>query len=649
MATFKSGAVSLLFAAATLSLLCLAAPARCDEVKIMPVSQVRAGMKGYGLTTLDRGQVERFEVEVLGVVKGWYPKVDVILIKMSGRLIDEAGVISGMSGSPVYIDDRLVGAVAYGWQFCQIPLAGVTPAEEMLRVEKLDREDKSSTDAKRKARLRDDLRQRTRELAQLLGRPESDALSAEAVSRHVLRVAVSLPWQRTGCSWEADEMQRDVRASISGIPQSPLRPLPLPLSVTGLDGRSAEAVLPLLRQSGLFPVQASARTRSRGPELPLAPGVPVGAVLIRGDMDISAMGTLTSVVGRRIVAFGHPMFGSGRIDLPLALGRVQAVVPSRMHSFRISSAGGIIGRITQDRQNAIVGRLGEASGMFPCKVNVRGVAQESYDFSIASYWELCPLLTLTAISESVARTEGMGNPCTLTAESEIRIKGYPKPLVLRNVYVSFLPEMPALQLAAFPLEALMFNEFKEVEVESVTFNLDVREGFQAVEIESLTLSHREVEPGQTLTLSVGLREFQGAEVLKRIDLKIPEDAQPGTRAEILVCDAMRSFGMRMGQDPGFFDPRDFDSLMESLSYVEQNTNLMVHASFLRRGLRYEGQPMPQLPPSALNMLQFSSEVGKVTPLVRDVRVAIQTPWVVQGAQRASIVIREPERGVNHVY
>jgi len=639
----------LFFAAATLSLLCLTAPARCDEVKIMPASQVRAGMRGYGLTTLDRGEVERFEVEVLGVVRGWYPKADVILIKMSGRLIDEAGVISGMSGSPIYIDDRLVGAVAYGWQFCQIPLAGVTPAEEMLRVEKLDREDKPSTDAKRKARLRNDLRQRAKELAQLLDRPEGDALSAEAVNRHVLRVAVNLPWQRTGCCWETDEMQRDVRASISGILQSPLRPLPLPLSVTGLDGRSAEAVLPLLRQSGFFPVQASARARARGPEPPLAPGVPVGAVLIRGDMDISAMGTLTSVVGRRVVAFGHPMFGSGRIDLPLALGRVQAVVPSRMRSFRISSAGGIIGRITQDRQSAIVGRLGEVSGMFPCKVNVRGAVQESYDFSIASYWELCPLLTLMAISESVARTEGMGNPCTLTAESEIRIKGHRKPLVLRNVYVSFLPEMPALRLAAFPLEALMFNEFKEVEVQSITFNLDVREGFQAAKIESLTLSHRELEPGQTLTLSVGLREFQGAEVLKRIDLKIPEDAQPGTRAEILVCDATRSFGIRMGQDPGLFDPRDFDSLLESLSYVEQNTNLMVHASFLRRGLRYEGQAMPQLPPSALSMLQFSSEVGKVTPLVRDVRVAIQTPWVVQGAQRASIVIREPERGVNHAY
>jgi len=649
MATFKSGAVSLFFAAATLSLLCLTAPARCDEVKIMPASQVRAGMRGYGLTTLDRGEVERFEVEVLGVVRGWYPKADVILIKMSGRLIDEAGVISGMSGSPIYIDDRLVGAVAYGWQFCQIPLAGVTPAEEMLRVEKLDREDKPSTDAKRKARLRNDFRQRAKELAQLLDRPEGDALSAEAVNRHVLRVAANLPWQRTGCRWETDEMQRDVRASISGILQSPLRPLPLPLSVTGLDGRSAEAVLPLLRQSGFFPVQASARARARGPEPPLAPGVPVGAVLIRGDMDISAMGTLTSVVGRRVVAFGHPMFGSGRIDLPLALGRVQAVVPSRMHSFRISSAGGIIGRITQDRQSAIVGRLGEVSGMFPCKVNVRGAVQESYDFSIASYWELCPLLTLMAISESVARTEGMGNPCTLTAESEIRIKGHRKPLVLRNVYVSFLPEMPALRLAAFPLEALMFNEFKEVEVQSITFNLDVREGFQAAKIESLTLSHRELEPGQTLTLSVGLREFQGAEVLKRIDLKIPEDAQPGTRAEILVCDATRSFGIRMGQDPGLFDPRDFDSLLESLSYVEQNTNLMVHASFLRRGLRYEGQAMPQLPPSALSMLQFSSEVGKVTPLVRDVRVAIQTPWVVQGAQRASIVIREPERGVNHAY
>jgi len=631
-----------LFAACLLAhLACAAAD---DQVEIMPVSQVRAGMKGYGLTTFEKARVDRFDVEVLGVIRYWGP-YDAVLVRLSGKVLDETGLISGMSGSPVYIDGKLLGAVAFGWYFCKVPIGGVTPAEEMMGVEKLDREAVKVEVAARKTYCRQALQRKSRKLAELLASPGSEPITRGVLNRRLLEL-VARPL-RLGArrSIPVELLPDSVRPALPVSAGSALMPLPLPLAMTGIDGARAEAFFPLLSNEGFSPVQAGATVVGETEEPKLTPGAALGAVFVSGDMDVSAMGTVTSVVGKRVLAFGHSMLGSGQVDVPMALGRVHAVVPRLQNSFRLSSAGRIIGRITQDREAAIVGRLGESSGMFPCKVNVRGVTEESYNFNIADYWELCPLMTSMAISASVARWEGMGNPYTLTAKAQIRLKGHEKPILLRNVYVSLSPEEPAATLVGLPLQALMLNPFEDVKIESVAFEMNVKEGFDSATIESVAVSRRELRPGDSLSLYVKLRKFRGEEVVKKLHLEIPRDAQPGTRADIMVCDAQSSYALRLGRDPGFFAPVDFEKLLDALRFVEQNTNLFVHASFLRRGVRYEGEAMPDLPPSALNMLRFSHEAGKVAPLVQDVKLAIETPWVIEGARRISVLIREPERGV----
>ncbi len=341
---------------------------------IMPVSEIRSGMTGYGLTALKGARPERFEIEVLGILKGWFPKGDMILVRMSGPGVDEAGVIQGMSGSPLYIDGKLIGAVAYGWPYSTAPLAGVTPAADMLAVNRIESEGAGGEERlAAKARARGEFRRRTRRLAELMTSPGRSADTLPAIRAAAVRLALppSRPERLTG--WTPDGMPASVRDMLPQGADMRLRPLPLPIAVGG--GASAGAMTSLLAGSGFMPVQAVAPggVAADLPDVKIEPGVPVGVAFITGDMDIAGMGTLTWVEGDRILAFGHPMDATGDTDLPMVIGYVQAIVPSLSSSFKLSVSGKVIGSIVQDRAPAIMGVLGREAPTFACKVRVRQI------------------------------------------------------------------------------------------------------------------------------------------------------------------------------------------------------------------------------------------------------------------------------------
>ena len=603
----------------------------------MKAADVRPGMRGYGLTTLEGSTLHRFDVEVLGVLRGWSPQGQVVLIRMSSPLVDQTGTVAGMSGSPVYIDGKLLGAVAYGFLFCKVPLAGVTPVEEMLVARDIDLAPARSDTGARKACWREALRARSSALWEDIR--QGRRAGRESLARSLAEIVVPLAVERQA-AWGWHDMPEPVRALLPGPQLATMISLPLPLAVGGIGAEDYRVMAPLLRTAGFFPVQAAAAAPAQAAELKIEPGMPVGAVLIDGDIDISAMGTLTLVEGNRVLAFGHPMLGSGDTDLPLAVGTVQAVVPSVEHSFRLSSADRIIGRLTQDRDSAIVGRLAEEAVMFPCTLNVKGAQERTFRYRIAGYWQLAPFLTFYATALSAIRWEGEGEQVTVRATSRIWMKDTAEPLVLENSYATFSPVEPAFELVWAPLEALALNPFREVQFSGVEVDVRVEKGLRAARIEAVRVAEREVRPGQKLDLWVTLKEFQGEQHVMKVELQIPHDAQPGTMADIVVCDAMSTLAAEMSADPGFFQPRDFDALLAAIRRMPRSTHLYVHGALLKQGVRYRGEAMPQLPSSVTNILSFGTESGVTTPLTEDVKASVETPWVLQGLVSTSVLVKD---------
>jgi len=638
--------------AVALCVLCLLANtgvAVAQEVETMPASEVKPGMTGYGLTTLKGIERQKFKFEVVGVMPGYFADTPMIIINMSGDIIDLAGIIAGMSGSPVYIDEKLVGAVAYGWPYSKIPLAGVTPISDMLEIRDYETQDEDQAQADLKAHRRTVMRRRSKDLAKRLSSPEGQEMSSAELSQRLAEVLLTPPQRDKAVELGTKALPENIQSRWPGLSASQLQPLPMPVSISGMSSQSMSRVAPLFENSGFMPVQSTASGDAGGPDAELRPGAPVGAAMVTGDLTVAGTGTLTWMKGNRILAFGHSMDGTGHTNYPLGVGKGTVVVPSVRRSFRMSAIGEIVGSIVQDREAAIMGRLDKTSPMFPCTVNVEGASDKTYNYNIAGYWQMAPMLTYMAISESILRREGTGLPATIQAEARIKLKGRSEPLVMSNTYASTSPTMPALELTSLPLDLLVLNPFKRAEIENVDFNVKIERGYNLANIEAIRLDRTQLVPGDTLTIYVKLRKYLGEEFVKKVEFQIPEYVKPGTRVELQVCDSPRTLALRMAQDPGFFEPQSFDQLVESLKLLPDQNALYVHASFMRNGIRYEGEAMPDLPQSALRMFQVSHESGDITPLQEDVQKQVEMPMVVEGSQSAVIQVKQPETGLSNPY
>ena len=634
----RNAALILIGVCAFLALLGPALPA-AEPDETIPVSEIEAGMSGYGLTTLDGVERREFDVEVLGVLEGWKAKTSLILVRCSGDVIDQAGIIAGMSGSPIYLDGRLAGAVAYGWPFSKIPLAGVTPIGQMQMVRETAAE--TSTAGQKAAR-----RRRWQELRRRMKKLGADILEDKELhfDRRMTRLMLPPSGGNDEPFFNPTKLPGRVRKMLPSGHGGSLAPLPVPVSVNGLSLGTSNPYISQLRQGGFRVVGGAVSGSTDGSSPPLQPGAPVGAVYVSGDMSLAGMGTATVVKGDTVLAFGHAMSTMGQVDIPFAVGRSVAVVPTLNNSFRMTAPTNVVGSITQDRTHAIMARVGGDSPMYPCTVKIRGFARQTYNFQVAHFWQMSPLLTTLAVSSSLSRLEGQQSPYTVRAKTSVRLESRDEPVTMENLYSTLQPTGPVMGMVGLPLELLMFNPYRDVRVEKVSCTIEIERDYRRAQIQSIRLPRREVEPGGTLPIVVRLRRFQGDTVTRRIEVDVPHDARPGDSAQVIVCDAERSMILRQSADPGFFSPKNFDMLVDKLEAMPDNASIFVHVGFRRKGVRYDGEAMPDLPPSALRTLKFSGQFGRVSPLKRMVRHRTSVPWVVKGSTKARVAVVKPDRG-----
>ena len=536
--------------------------ARSYAVEIIPVSEVRPGMKGYGLTVLQGTEVVRFEVEAIDVMKNYRPQQDIILVRCSGQGLERTRIIAGMSGSPIFFDNRLAGAIAYGWQFSLDPIAGVTPIESMLKE---------------------------------LERPP-EPLSAVPLS--------------------------------SG--GQGLAPVATPLLVSGLDAPALKSLEDELKPYGWVPVMAGGGDGGSAPKK-LEMGGAIGAQMVSGDIKMTAVGTVTYLDGNTVLAFGHPFMNGGALSLPLTTVRIHTVLSSQSLSMKLASPGPAVGRLTQDRQACIVGRLGEVAPMIPYTIHIQGPGpgiSREYKVAVAQQVLLTPMLLQVVFQQALESGAAISQPHTVNLQAFMDFEGYP-PITYQDTLYSLRESSYGQMLA--PARILLMNPFAKTRLKSMRVELEVHDQLEAAEIKALRAYPLEVEPGQTVTVRVLLKPYQAPAEEVSLQVRVPEEARDRLTLEVTGGGQL---------PPDVAEPESVEDLIQAIGKLYPARSLVVSYRLPERGVDLRGQRYRRLPPSVVSALTPASATEAQT--ISELRTLVQkVPYVVLGSDQIEIKVRTP--------
>jgi hypothetical protein len=527
----------------------------------MPLKEVRPGMRGVGKTVFSGTRVEDFQVEVLGVMENVWAKQSLILARLSGGPLAATGVMQGMSGSPVYIGGRLVGAVAMAFPFSKEPIAGIRPIEDMLRAE---------------------------------SEPPPKAMRAH----------VSLADQDLT---RAFPQPANVLAG-----GSKLVDIATPVALGGFTRNTVESFAPKLRALGLECQQGASGGHPTGFGNPsdLQPGSMISVQLLSGDMSVGADGTVTYINGRKVYAFGHRLLSVGSTELPFARAGVLALLPNLQSSFKISNPKEWMGAITDDRSTAISGRLGQHAAMVPVAISVArqpGAAAGKTDYHIEMVNDrfLEPLLMQMAIFSALDATERSYGASSFLVKGEMQFKGAAAPLKIDNMYAGdFNTAMQASLAVSVPLAYVMQSGFDSLELKSVSLSVESYDRKRELQIDQAWTSQREVRPGEKVELHVILTGENGREVLRQVSYKVSE----GTTLGPLYFTVADGNNTNLTEFRQFLtsQPKSAGQMVAFLNGLRPNTHAYVRV--WRAGPSYDigGENFPDPPPSADLILSKSA-------------------------------------------
>ncbi len=491
-------------------------PPATSPPAIMPLDQIHEGMKGTALTVFQGVKPEAMEVEVLGVmhnVNG--PKGNIILVRLHGSKPEYTGVVAGMSGSPVYFDGKLAGALAFRiGEFSKEPIAGVTPIEEMLEISALDRSPgaRANVAASNSAAVNPDNTQH-----------QSGSTQAASPGGHATAPAADY--------------------------SSYLKPIETPLVFTGFSNETLQRYGPQFASAGIVPVMGIGSASDRKQPEPLEPGSAVSAVLVRGDMDIAATCTATYVDPQRLLACGHPLLQFGEVDLPMTKATVLATVPSPLNAFKIVNTTETIGAFVQDRQNGILGVPGRESKMIPVTVSMHsGAATKEFHYEILNNARLSPLAMMATVFNALHGTNQYGEDITYRMKGVLSVKGYPD-VTLRNMFAPQDNGQPAAALAAATIGdrfgRIYSNPFDAPDIQGVKLDFDLVRERRSARLEASRTDVTEARPGDRIVVEVVIRPYRGERLVRQIPIRIPTSTSKGT-LRILVSDGDTLDRMRRG-------------------------------------------------------------------------------------------------------
>lgn len=527
----------------------------------MPVEQIHAGMKGVAYTVFQGTKPEPVDVEILGVLKNATgPKGDVILVRLGGAKAEYTGVVAGMSGSPVYVDGKLAGAVALRiGVFSKEPIAGVTPIAEMMEISALDRS------------------------------PAPAPIEMKEVKP------------------EVDAPAKSVSPSLAETPLSEfanyLKPIETPLVFSGFTEDAVKLFAPQFASLGVVPVMGLGSVSDAKQPEPLEPGSAVSAVLVRGDMNIAATCTATYIDADRLLACGHPLMQFGMIDLPMTKAEVLATVPSQLNAFKIVNATEPVGAFVQDRHYGMLGELGKKPRMIPVTLTIHGgTAEKQFHYEVLNNARLSPVAMMATVFNALHGVNEYGEETTYHMNGRIHIDGYPD-LALQNMFAPSDAGQPGAMLAAIALGerfARVFdNPYTVPAVQSVNLDFGVERSRHWARLESARTDITEARPGDDITIEALLRPYRGEGVVQRIAIHIPASTSKGL-LRILVSDGDTLDRLRHTSPMA----RKLD-LASTIAFLnKEHANNRVYVSLLEADPQatIADKIMPVLPLSVMNVM-----------------------------------------------
>jgi hypothetical protein len=581
-----------------------AAVAAPKEDKYWCVKDIQPGMKGVGRTVIKGTKVETFQAEVLGVLRNTSPGRDLVICRLAGLNLEKTGVIAGMSGSPVYIDNKLVGAVAYAWPHGKEPIAGITPFCQMNGfVEAFERRDTIRAAKPARVGLRQPL---------VIDGKEFDSVTVAQ-------------------GFEEEREKKD------GLWMMPLR---TPLSAAGFTENSLKLLHERCGRFGLIPVQggaAPARIADEEKNAPLEPGSPLAVALIRGDFDLSGIGTVTHVEGDRVYGWGHPFLSLGSCEFPLMSGYIITVYPRQTVSFKMGAPLKSLGVINADVSTCIAGWLGRKADMLPLCMSVALDADSparTFNVEIVRQTLLLPTLVFTALANSVDMEGELPEEMTADLEARIEIEGR-DPIVIKDTFSGFsgnrAPQALYSQVATV-ISQLTHNSFQPIRLERIECRTQVRPGRRTAEIESVELPSDTFAAGETVKATVFLRPYKGVRQRVPLSLTLPSDLPEGQYTATIGDDLLNA-RLTLRSDPTLTNPSSLDQVFEAVRVQTnvQRTNVVMRLSLPHAGVAVNGKTLPNLPPSMVQILGNSRRTGAQT--ITSALVARQpTAWVIQGSE-----------------
>ena len=579
--------------AALLALVAVAAvaPLRAEDA-VMPLSEVQAGQKGYGVSVFSGTTRERFDVEILGVVRNLEPNVSRVLARLSGRGLESTGVIAGMSGSPVYIDGKLMGAVAYAWPFAKEAIAQITPIESMRDLD--------------------------------AGGGAIPAVGASSTPRDMTAL---LP-QKADRETLAKALER-LRPRGGGAGS------PVAWNVAGFATHTQE-----LFAIGLGAVSPSGEAVPGTLSADLQPGDAVAAVLIDGDLRLAATGTVTDRLGEDVLAFGHPFYGLGPVDIPMAPAEIVAVIANQYSSFKISNFGEPIGAFAQDRLAGIRGRIGEQASTLPVTVKVDNGRGTDYRLRLARVPQLTPVLlaiSLIGAQEAAAQTIG---PLGLDLEASFDLGEAGTVELEQSFDGANAPAEAALHVLAFA-DFFLNNGFAPVDLRSVEVSVRQHPEPRTAALVGGYAERTELEPGEEVRLHLDLVPWRGEAVRRDLALRLPSDL-PAGRYSLLVGDGVTLDGVRMSLEPAA--PVRIDQALRLVRRFHSRRDLVALGLYAGDGLAVAGEVLPRLPGSMRAVWSAASSLSAVPLRLTLGQEHVEPlPFPVEGAVRIDlkVVRREP--------
>jgi hypothetical protein len=560
---------------------------------LMPLEEVRPGMVGVGRTVLQGTELQEFKVHILGVLKNVQgPRRDLILARLEGAGLEESGVAQGMSGSPVYVDGRLIGAVSYSvGAFSKEPIAGITPIEEM----------KDATAVTRRA--------------------AAHARLELPITREGLTAALRAAQGRLApfANRAADVQAIGLPAAVGARIGTMLRPISTPLVMSGFEPETIDLIAGAFRGAGFTPMVSGGADGTLPPIAgPLREGDAIGVSLIGGDLEMGATGTVTHIDGDRVYAFGHPFYNLGPAEFPLTRAYVHTMLPSLMTSFKISSMGETIGTMQQDRATAIAGTLGPGPRLIPMTVSLqRGdgengtTPKRTFTYHLVNDQLFTPLLAYVAMFNTLGAYERQFGAATFTVKSRARIKGHAS-LDVEDVFTGDSPVLGAATAVAGPITMLLSNDIEPITVEALEVEISSAETPRSVSIERVWLDEVRPRAGRTLPLKVLTRSYRGEEKISTVPIQIPANASGPL--SILVTDGRQLNAIEQRELRRSVDPQSVAQMVRLLNDTRRNNRVYIRLLTGRPGAVVNGEAMTALPPSVLGVFESDRNGGSFTPI-----------------------------------